>query len=151
MIINDLKVYIMANYPEQLGLCFLRARALCGLPLNRKYRSHFEIIATMLEAVKDDSIASFSIMRRASINSALLKKYLKSLSELDFIEMNIKKGRVLYRASEKGQEFLRQYHVLLGMLLTARTQNKSTNIDYEPEYVTPIKQQHSATQFTRKL
>jgi predicted transcriptional regulator len=89
------------------------------LNLRKKYRSDFEIIALMLEAMKNDAAPRFSIMKYTSVNSAQLKKFLGSLIEMGFIEMNIKADRVLYRTSEKGLAFLRHYYVLLGMLLGA--------------------------------
>lgn len=78
-------------------------------------------MASMLEAVKDNGAARCSIMTYTGTNFVKIKKYLESLIEIGFIETDIKEGRVLYRASEKGLEFLRQYYVLLGILLSART------------------------------
>jgi predicted transcriptional regulator len=97
---------------------------LCGLPLHKKYRGHFEIIALVLEAVKADSATRFSIMKQAGINCAQLKKYLKSLTEMGFVVMELKGNKESYRASDEGLEFLRHYHVLLGMLLTSRARSR---------------------------
>jgi len=97
---------------------------LCGLPLQKKYRSHFEIVALMVEAVKDNSEARFFIMKHANINCAQLKKFMKALIEMGFIEIRAKEGRMFYRATEKGLAFLRQYYVLLGMLLTPSVRNQ---------------------------
>jgi predicted transcriptional regulator len=83
----------------------------------KKNRGHFEIIASMLEAVRNDDRALYPLMKYMGSNYAELKKYLKSLTEVGFIEADTKEGRVLYKASEKGLNFLRQYYVLLGMLL----------------------------------
>jgi predicted transcriptional regulator len=94
------------------------------LPLRKKYRSHFEIIALLLEAVKGDGAPRFSIMRQAGINCVQLKKYLGSLHELGFLEKELRDGRVLYRASDKGLEFLKQYYVLLTMLLNTYADNR---------------------------
>ncbi len=95
------------------------------LPFRKKYRSHFEIIASMLEAVKDISVGRFSLMKYANINCAQLKKYLGSLTEMGLIEVNIKEGQVLYSTSDKGLTFLKQYYVLLGMLLSKRAKSYS--------------------------
>jgi len=89
-------------------------------PLHKKYRSHFEIIGLVLEAVKADSATPFSIMKHSRINCVQLKKYLKSLTEIGFLEMEIRKSRIFYKTSGEGLEFLRQYYTLLEMLLTAR-------------------------------
>ena len=93
---------------------------LCQLPLSKKYRSHFEIIGLVLEAVKANSATPFSIMKHASVNCRQLKKYLRSLTEIGFLEVEIRKSRIFYRASKEGLEFLRQYYALIEMLLTAR-------------------------------
>lgn len=97
---------------------------LCGLPLHKKYRSHFEIIALVLEAIKTEWSTSFLIMKRAGVNCRQLKKYLASLTEIGFVETNTHENRGRYRASEQGLEFLRQYYVLLGILLNAKSQHK---------------------------
>jgi len=101
----------MANYKGELNLCCLAWR--------KKNRSHFEIMAGILEAVKNDGRVRYSLLKRTG-SSAQLKKYLNSLTEMGFIETDKKDGRVLYRASEKGLDFLRQYYILLGMMLSTR-------------------------------
>ena len=106
---------------------------LCGFPLGKKYRSHFEIIALMVEAVKDGGQARFSIMKHASINCGQLNRFLNSLIEMGFIWEDVKDGRVMYRASERGLNFLRQYYVLLSMLMAAENGNRRPNIVYEPQ------------------
>jgi predicted transcriptional regulator len=106
---------------------------LCGFPLGKKYRSHFEIIALMVEAVKDGGQARFSIMKHASINCGQLNRFLNSLIEMGFIWEDVKDGRVMYRASERGLDFLRQYYVLLSMLMAAENGNRRPNIVYEPQ------------------
>lgn len=88
---------------------------------HKRNRSRFEIIASMLEAVKDhNGLSQYSLIKNMSSSFTEVKKYLESLSEMGFIEINIKEGRVLYRASEKGLDFLRQYCVLLEMMSGTR-------------------------------
>jgi len=128
---------LMVDYAKTFDLCSSSSHvkdSLCNLPLRKKYRGYFEIIALLLEAVKDDDATRFSIMTHASINFNQLKKYLQTLTEIGFIEMDKKENKCLYRISEKGLDFLRQYHVLLGMLLSASARNKPTSIVYEAEY-----------------
>jgi predicted transcriptional regulator len=100
---------------------------LCDLPLHKKYRSHFEILALVLEAVKTDWSTSFLIMKRAGMNCRQVKKYLKSLTEIGFVETDTNGNRGRYKASEQGLEFLRQYYVLLGILLNTRSRSKITS------------------------
>jgi predicted transcriptional regulator len=74
----------------------------------------------MLEAVKGNGVSRYSIMKHTGTNPAQIKKYLEPLVKMGLIETDIKDGRVLYKASEKGHDFLRQYYVLLGILLNTR-------------------------------
>jgi predicted transcriptional regulator len=103
-------------------------REFCGLSLYKKYRSHFEIIASILDAAKDNNEDKYSLMKHTGFNYAQLKKYLEYLNKIGFIEMHAKDYRVAYKATAKGLDFLRQYYVLLGILLNAYTQNKQPQI-----------------------
>jgi predicted transcriptional regulator len=121
--------YVMEDTASNLPL---RQRYdLWGLPLGKKYRSHFEIIALMLEAVKDGSEGRFSIMKQANVNCSQLDKFLDSLIRMGFIEIDVKRGRVMCRATDKGLAFLKQYNVLLGMLSTTQTENNPHSIILE--------------------
>ena len=87
----------MADYKRELNLHLLAWR--------KKNRSHFEIIASMLEAVKDRGTARYFIMKHAGINSSQLKKYLKSLTEIGFIETNIKEDGFYTELARKDLTF----------------------------------------------
>jgi len=143
----------MVNYTNMPSSCLPLHKKYnsCRLPLHKKYRSHFEIIGLVLEAVKDNGITRFSIMKYADINCAQLKKYLQALINIGFIQADMKEGRVAYRATEKGLEFLRQYYVLLGMLLSASTRSKSISIVHETEYDAFNRQQRSTAQIVAHL
>jgi len=144
----------MKNYMKTLDLCSSPSymkHNLCTSPLHKKYRGHFEIIALLLEAVKDNGATGFSIMKHASINYNQLKKYLHSLTEIGFIDIDRKEEQCFYRTTEKGLDFLRQYYVLLGMLLNAFARNKPASIVYEAEYDATSVQQQSATQLVTSL
>lgn len=104
---------------------------LCGLPLGKKYRSHFEIIALMVEAVRDVGQPKFSIMQHASINCGQADKFLSSLTSMGFIEQSIMSGRPMYRASERGLAFLRQYYVLLSMFLVSEDEARQPAIIHQ--------------------
>lgn len=128
----------MANYTKVSSLCLLPSHkkySLSALPLNKKYRSHLEIIALVIEAVKDECTSRFSIMKHANINCTQLKKYLQSLIEIGFVETDTREGLVAYRASEEGLGFLRQYYVLLGMLFNASVENRTTRVFGKPNMI----------------
>jgi predicted transcriptional regulator len=82
------------------------------IALQKKYRNHLEIIALMLEAVKGKGARRFSIMRRTSVNSAQLKKYLGSLTELGLVEVDAAGEGAVYKATDRGREFLKHYNIL---------------------------------------
>jgi len=104
---------------------------LSGFPLGKKYRSHFEIVALMVEAVKDCGQPKFSIMKHASINCSQADKFLSSLTEMGFMERYVMAGRPMYRASERGVAYLRQYYVLLSMFLASENEIKQPAIVYQ--------------------
>lgn len=128
MSIDYVKVSSLASYGTEVELRHMplssKYRTSNLLGLNKKYRGHFEIVASMLEAMKGNGATGFSVMTHTSVNSAQLKKYLRCLAEIGFIDMDTKEGQVFYKASTKGLDFLRQYYVLLGMLLNAWTRNE---------------------------
>jgi predicted transcriptional regulator len=105
-----------------------------GFQLGKKYRSHFEIIALIVEAVKESGQAKFSIMKHANINCRQLNKFLSSLIQMGFIEQSIIDGRPLYHASSRGQSFLRQYYVLLSMLIASQKDAMRMPLIYEEQF-----------------
>jgi predicted transcriptional regulator len=94
---------------------------LYDLVLHKKYRSHFEIMALILDAVQNGSEDKYSLMKCAGLNYSQLKKYLGPLAEIGLIIKLTREGRVLYRTSEKGLAILRQYYILLEMLMDVQT------------------------------
>jgi predicted transcriptional regulator len=117
----------MANYIK--GVCLTRPflsekYKTSQFPnLHKKYRSHFEILALVLEAINDNGASPSFIMRYAGMNYKQLKKYLESLTKIGFVDASAIDGQISYRVNEKGLAFLRQYYVLLGMLLGIYTEN----------------------------
>jgi predicted transcriptional regulator len=90
--------------------------------MQKRYRNTFEILAMMIEAVKENQgngAFRFSIMRNTSINSAQLKRYLNSLSEMGFVEVDNVGNRMVYRATDRGLDFLKQYNILQRIMLGA--------------------------------
>jgi predicted transcriptional regulator len=110
----------MANYTKEFNLI--------SLSLNNKYRSHIEIIALILEALKCGDTGRYSLMKHTSVNYSQLKKYLKLLSKIGFIETDIREDSVFYRASELGVAYLRQYGILRDMLLGTYSRIRSRDL-----------------------
>jgi predicted transcriptional regulator len=129
---------------------FTAALDSCG-PLHKKYRGHFEIVALLLEAVKDSGATCFSMIKYTGTNYKLLKKYLSSLIEIGFIEIDKKGDQCLYRISEKGLCFLRQYYILLGMLLVSSERNNAVDIVHETGYDSNAMKQQSLIPLVARL
>jgi predicted transcriptional regulator len=96
-----------------------------------KYRSSFEVIASILEATREDGAGQYAIIRRSGITHSQFKKYLSSLIGIGFIEAVTEKGQAAYKASEKGLDFLNQYRVLLEMLSGSLAGESLAAIAYE--------------------
>jgi predicted transcriptional regulator len=111
------------------------------LNLSKKYRSHFEIIASILDATKCNSGDRYFLMKHTGINYAQLKKYLGSLIRMGFVEIRMREQRILYCATEKGLAFLSQYYVLLEMLINAYAPTEQGRAICEPAYAPLSKHQ----------
>jgi len=152
---NSLEGVYMANYVGEFSLnCLplLRKQTTSKfLNLQKKNRTHLEIMALILEVVKDNGVTRSSVMKHACVNSTQLNNFLGFLVNTGFIETYVKEGRILYRASEKGIAFLRQYCVLLGMLVDVQTQNDLVNAVCEVKYGKSNWQQQSAKRILTQL
>lgn len=94
--------------------------------LDKKYRSRLEILALILESMKDRGVATSLIRRQAKINHKQLGDYLKCLRSIGFIEAEVRDDQILYRASRKGLAFLTHYYVLWEMISEANSNGKPT-------------------------
>lgn len=86
--------------------------------VGKRYRSSFEIIASILEAACE-KISRFAIANYLKTNYILLHKYLDYLVRIGFIDMEYDGRQIFYKTSQKGIEFLGLYHNLLKMLSDA--------------------------------
>jgi predicted transcriptional regulator len=85
-------------------------------------------MALIVEVAKGRDTSQSSIMRYANLNYKQLKKYLQCLKDMEFIAANSTDQQIAYKATEKGLNYLRQYYVLLGMLMNAYAQTDLTQI-----------------------
>lgn len=123
---------------------------LFNLPFHKKYRSPFEIVASMLEVMKDQEMGRFSLMKHTDINCAQVRNYMGSLVKMGFVKTETRYRQILYKTTEKGVEFLRQYYVLQGMLVNASVQNTSNSIVENIEYDAPNKQRYYVTRLMKR-
>jgi len=87
-----------------------------GCALGKRYRSSFEIIASILE-VAVEGVSRFVIANRLNTNYMQLRRYLSYLVRMGFVDVEVNGKQILYKTSERGMEFLRLYNALLEMLL----------------------------------
>jgi predicted transcriptional regulator len=101
------------------------------LPASKKYRSHFEIMASILDVARNNSGDRYSLMKHSSVNYAQLKKYLGFLIRIRFVEVEMRERRIRYCATERGLAFLKQYHILLEMLADANAPEAQGQLVYQ--------------------
>ena len=78
----------------------------------RQYRSRLEIAADIIQIAKDGSRKT-RIMYLGNLSFDLLQKYLKSLEQLNLVEVkSTPDGEKLYKVTDKGQEFLTDFYEL---------------------------------------
>lgn len=86
-----------------------------GLVDLRKNRSHFDIMAIMLENAKYET-GTYSLVKHTNISFSQFRKYLMTLENMGFMETCEEEGRRYYKASERGIAYLKQYYALQRML-----------------------------------
>ncbi|MEM2946895.1 MAG: winged helix-turn-helix domain-containing protein [Candidatus Bathyarchaeia archaeon] len=98
--------------------------------VGKRYRSSFEIIASILEAACE-KISRFAIANYLKTNYMLLHKYLDYLVRIGFIDVEYDGKQIFYRTSQKGIEFLGLYYNLLKMLSDTIEAKVHVNIAYQ--------------------
>ncbi|MCW3981917.1 MAG: hypothetical protein NWE81_02205 [Candidatus Bathyarchaeota archaeon] len=73
-----------------------------------KRRGHTEIVTTILVIAKDGELST-NIAKKARLNAQQLNLYMKKLVKVGLIEVMNHEGEKTYIATEKGNQFLRQY------------------------------------------
>jgi predicted transcriptional regulator len=97
---------------KYMGMGMISQTCLADL---RKNRSHFDIMAIMLENSRHET-GTYSLVKRTNISFAQFKKYLITLETIGFLDVCEQEGRRCYKASEKGIAYLKQYYTLQKML-----------------------------------
>lgn len=95
-----------------------------------KYRSSFEVIASILEAARNGGVGQYAIITKAGLTHLQFKKYLESLTEIGFIETSAENGKLWYKANKRGLDFLAQYYSLLEMLSGEVSSGSDLNATY---------------------
>ena len=83
-------------------------------------RGKLEIMADVVY-LSTSGIKKTHIMYKANLSYDQINRYLRVLLKLEFIEVAIDDGTVIYRATEKGRLFLHYYNMM----------RKTMNTEYE--------------------
>jgi len=108
---------------------------LSSLCVHAKYRSHLDIIASILEATRINALGLHTLMNQSNTSFALFKRYLESIIEIGLMEKETDQDRILYKATEKGLVFLERYHSLQQMLVDAKLNESLGAAQKVPMYV----------------
>lgn len=110
-------VSTMANYATESILTCLTSHK--NDSNGRSYRSAMELIALILQTLRNSSTTSYALRKHAGTSTAQIKKYLELLMRIGFVETYITGDKVSYITSGTGLAFLKQYNVLWDMLQSA--------------------------------
>ena len=82
-----------------------------------KRRDKLYIIAEILEIAGNGTLKT-QIMYKANLSFAQLNEYLKLMLKIRLLEKFARNGKDLYRATEKGADFLQRHHEITELLKT---------------------------------
>jgi predicted transcriptional regulator len=80
-----------------------------------KRRDKLYIIAEIMEIAKGGTLKT-QIMYKANLSFAQLNEYIKLLAKINLLEKTVNGGKDVYRATEKGIDFLQRHHEIMDLL-----------------------------------
>jgi len=80
-----------------------------------KRRDKLVIMAEIMNISKNGALKT-QIMYKVNLSFAQLNDYLKVLAETKLLEKTITNGKVVYKATQKGREFLDRHNQIMGLL-----------------------------------
>jgi predicted transcriptional regulator len=86
-------------------------------------RDRIAIVAEILEMARE-GVLKTNIMYRAGLNSIMLSKYVGLMMSAKLLEKVLLNGRVVFKATKKGMEFLHYCYEITRLLETDDGKNK---------------------------
>lgn len=80
-----------------------------------KRRDKLVIMAEIMDIAKHGALKT-QIMYRANLSFSQLKDYLRLLTDSNLLARSIRDGKQVYRATEKGIDFLNRHEGIMGLL-----------------------------------
>ncbi|MEM4703453.1 MAG: winged helix-turn-helix domain-containing protein [Candidatus Bathyarchaeia archaeon] len=100
-----------------------------------KRRDKLFIIAEILEIAKEGTLKT-QVMYRANLSFAQLNDYLDFMLKIGLLEKTETNGKEVYRATEKGLNFLQRYHEINQLLRTNEgLTNGKNNVKVPPPHL----------------
>ena len=104
-----------------------------GLNPSSKRRDKLYIIAEVLEIAREGTLKT-QIMYRANLSFTQLNDYLKFMLKIRLLDKIVENGKEIYKATEKGLDFLQRYREITELLKTEGNDYK-TNVKIPPPHL----------------
>jgi predicted transcriptional regulator len=98
-----------------------------------KRRDKLYIIAEILETAKDSALKT-QIMYRANLSFTQLNDYLRFMLKSELLEKILINDREIYKATDKGMDFLQRYREITELLKT-EGENYKNNVKIPPTHL----------------
>jgi len=98
-----------------------------------KRRDRLYIIAEILERAKDSALKT-QIMYGANLSFTQLNDYINFMLKSELLEKILLNGREVYKATEKGMNFLQRYREITELLKT-EGDNYKNNVKIPPQHL----------------
>ncbi|MEM3536177.1 MAG: winged helix-turn-helix domain-containing protein [Candidatus Bathyarchaeia archaeon] len=104
-----------------------------GSDPSSKRRDKLYIIAEILEIAKEGTLKT-QIMYRANLSFTQLNGYLSFMLKINLLEKVLQNDKEIYRATDKGLEFLQHYREITDLLKTEEN-NYKNNVKIPPSHL----------------
>lgn len=98
-----------------------------ALDLSTKRRDKLYIIANILEITKEDTLKT-QVMYKANLSFTQLNDYLEFLLKINLLEKTANNTKEKYRATSKGEDFVKRYYELIELLKLDSEKEKDDNV-----------------------
>lgn len=105
-----------------------------GLNPVAKRRDKLYIISEILEIAKDGTLKT-QIMYRANLSFTQLNDYLKFMLRINLLEKIVENDKEIYKATEKGLNFLQRYREITELLKEEENNNHKNNVKIPPPHL----------------
>jgi predicted transcriptional regulator len=99
-----------------------------------KRRDRLFIIAEIIDIAKDGSLKT-QIMYRANLSFTQLNDYLKFMLKINLLAKTLENDKDIYRATEKGLDFLERYREITELIKTEEDGNGKNGIRIPPPHL----------------